>query len=181
MTPLSVERMSDRSFRSMVLAMQLEDIFFSHLEKRVNKFGIRPGSVVVDYACGPGRYTVFYSRLAGPMGKVYAVDIHPLALEYINRRKEQFGLDNVEPVLAHGYASGLPDHFADLVTAIDVFFGIRDRQAFLGELRRILKPDGVLILDDGHQPRAATKDQLAAAGGWILVEETKDHLKCKPA
>jgi ubiquinone/menaquinone biosynthesis C-methylase UbiE len=94
---------------------------------------------------------------------------------------ERFGLDNVEPVLASGYDSGLPDHVADMVTAIDMFFAIHDQKAFLAELKRIAKPDGILILEDGHQPRSATKAQLAAAGSWAIVEETKDHLTCKPA
>jgi len=175
------DRMSDGSYRLMVATMEIVDFLFAHIEKRVNRFGIRPGMTVVDYACGPGRYTVFYSRLAGPHGKVYAVDIHAIAIELVNRRKERFGLTNVEPVLAHGYASGLPDRAADMVTAIDVFHGIHDRNFFLAELRRILKPDGLLIIDDGHQPRQRTREQIAAAGGWVIVAETRDHMKCRPA
>jgi len=181
MPTLRSERMSDGSYRLMVATFDLIDFFFSHLEKRVDKFGIRPGMTVVDYACGPGRYTVFYSRLAGPQGKVYAVDIHPLAIELVKQKKERFGLANVEAVLADGYTSGLPSGVADLVTAIDVFFGVHDRTAFLAELRRIAKPDGILVIDDGHQPRQATKAQIAAAGSWKIVEETRDHLECRPA
>jgi ubiquinone/menaquinone biosynthesis C-methylase UbiE len=173
--------MSDASYRMMVAVMDLEDFLFSHIEKRVNKFGILPGSTVVDYGCGPGRYTIFYSRLAGPLGKVYAVDVHPIAIELVNRKKETYGLTNVEAHLADGYASGLPDGVADMVTALDMFFGIRDQKAFLAELKRITRPNGILVIDDGHQPRRATKSQIEAGGGWTIVEETKDHLKCKPA
>ncbi|HTX90878.1 MAG TPA: class I SAM-dependent methyltransferase [Anaerolineales bacterium] len=175
------ERMADSSYRLMVAIMAMEDALFSHLEKRVARFGIQPGMTVVDYGCGPGRYTTYYSRLAGRQGKVFAVDIHPLAIDLVRQQMEKYGLDNVEPRLADGYASGLPDGVADLVTAIDMFFAIQDQKAFLAELRRIAKPTGLLILDDGHQPRQRTKEQLAAAGSWQIVEETKDHLKCKPA
>jgi ubiquinone/menaquinone biosynthesis C-methylase UbiE len=173
--------MSDVDYRLMVFIMNVVDVLFSHIEKRVNRFGIQPGMTVVDYACGPGRYTVFYSRLAGRSGKVYAVDIHPLGLELVRNKMDRFGLDNVEPVLAHGYDSGLPDGIAEVVTAIDVFFAIRDQKAFLAELRRIARPDGILVIDDGHQSRQRTKEQLAAAGSWKILEETKDHLKCGPA
>jgi ubiquinone/menaquinone biosynthesis C-methylase UbiE len=165
----------------MVATFNLIDFFFSHIEKRVDKFGIRSGMTVVDYGCGPGRYTVYYSRLAGPQGKVYAVDIHAMAIELVNQKKERFGLTNVEAVLADGYDSGLPDGVADLLTAIDMFFGIHDREAFLAELKRIARPDGILVIDDGHQSRQATKAQIAAAGSWKIVEETRDHLKCRPA
>jgi len=175
------DRMSDTSYRLMVAAFDVIDFLFSHIEKRVDKFGIRPGMTVVDYACGPGRYTVFYSRLAGPQGKVYAVDIHEIAIQLVKQKKERYRLNNVEPVLAHGYASGVPDGIADVVTAIDVFFGIHDQKAFLAELRRIARPDGILVIDDGHQPRRETKAQIAAAGSWEIFAETRDHMKCKPA
>jgi ubiquinone/menaquinone biosynthesis C-methylase UbiE len=175
------ERMSDRNYKLMVATMTVVDVLFSHLEKRVASFGIRPGMTVVDYACGPGRYTVHYSRLVGRPGKVYAVDIHPLAIKSVRHKMEMFGLDNVEPLLADGYSCGLPDHLADLVTAIDIIFAIHDRPAFLAELKRIARPGGILIIDDGHQPRRSTLEQLAAAGSWRIVEETKDFLKCSPA
>ena len=174
------EHMTDEQYRLMVFTMNLSDIFISHIEKRVNGFGIRPGMTVVDYGCGPGRYTVHYSRLVGREGKVYAVDIHEMAIDSVRQKMDRFGLDNVEPRLAHGYDSGLPGQVADLVTAIDVFYGIRDKQAFLAELKRIAGPDGILILDNGRQPRSLIKEQLAAAGGWTIIAETKDHLTLKP-
>jgi ubiquinone/menaquinone biosynthesis C-methylase UbiE len=62
-----------------------------------------------------------------------------------------------------------------------MFFAIRDQKAFLGELKRITKPTGMLVIDDGHQPRSTTKEQIAAAGGWKIVDETKDHITCRPA
>jgi ubiquinone/menaquinone biosynthesis C-methylase UbiE len=179
--PGNGERMSDTNYKLMVFTMNVIDILFSHIEKRVKGFGIQPGMTVVDYGCGPGRYTVHYSRLAGRQGKVYAVDIHEMAIDLVRRKMERYGLDNVEPVLASGYDSGLPDHVADMVTAIDMFFAIRDQAAFLAELRRIAKPDGILVIDDGHQARRLTREQLAAAGSWTIVDETKDHLTCKPA
>jgi ubiquinone/menaquinone biosynthesis C-methylase UbiE len=175
------ELMSNLDYRLMVFYMAVADIFFPRIGKRVTGFGIQPGMTVVDYGCGPGRYTLHYSRLTGREGKVYAVDIHEMALEIVRKKISKYGLDNVHPVLAAGYASGLPDTAADLVTVIDLFFAIRDQKAFLAEVRRISKPDGVLIIDDGHQPRKATREQLAAAGSWFIVEETLDHLKCKAA
>ncbi len=173
--------MSNLAYRLMVAIMVVEDTLFPHVEKRAAGFGLRPGMIVVDYACGPGRYSICYARLVGPAGKVYAVDIHPLAIDLVRRKSARLGLSNIEPVLAHGYTSGLPDHFADLVTAIDVFFAIPDCPAFLTELRRITKPEGLLIIDDGHQPRSRTLAQLTAAGSWKVVGQDRDHLKCVPA
>jgi len=37
------------------------------------------------------------------------------------------------------------------------------------------------VIDDGQQPRAVTKEQVLASGCWSIVEETADHLKCRPS
>ncbi len=160
--------------------MAVMDWVYPHIDARVQTFGITQGMTVVDYGCGPGRYPVRISKLVGPNGKVYAVDIHPLAIQTVQRKQKQLGLTNVVPVLAVGYDSGLPDHVADVVCAIDMFFAIPEPTTLLKELRRIIKPDGFLVLDDGHQSRARTKEKLAASGCWTIWQETRDHLKCRP-
>jgi ubiquinone/menaquinone biosynthesis C-methylase UbiE len=67
-----------------------------------------------------------------------------------------------------------------MVCAIDMFFGIKNPKVFLGERKRIVKKDGILIIDDGHQSRRETKRKIEEVGQWIIVEETMDHLVCKP-
>ena len=174
------ERMSDTSFRLMLLAFKLLDFLYPYIGRRVRTFGIREGTVVVDYGCGPGRYTMHFARLVGPSGKVYAVDIHELAIETVKEKAARYRLQNVVPVLAHGYDSTLPDHVADVVCAIDMFFGVKRPSEFLDELRRIAKAEGTLVIGDGHQPRAVTKRKILESGHWRIQEETRDHLKCKP-
>lgn len=175
------ERMTDLGFRLMNLAFQVIDFVHPYINKRVKAFGIATGMTVVDYGCGPGRYTTRFARLVGGEGKVYAVDIHPLAIQAVRDKMAAGGLSNVEPVLAAGYDSGLPDGAADVVCALDMFFGIKEPAAFLSELKRITKPDGMLVIDDGHQPRTETKRKIAESGQWRIIEETSDHLKCRPA
>jgi ubiquinone/menaquinone biosynthesis C-methylase UbiE len=174
------ERMSDGTFRGMAWLMNVIDFFYPYIKKRVEKFGIREGMTVVDYGCGPGRYTVKFASLVGGSGKIYAVDIHELAMEYVRRKMGKYKISNIEPVLAKGYNSTLPEGVADVVCAIDMFFSIKKPSEFLAELKRITKYNGTLVIDDGHQPRQETKDKIIASGCWDIVEETKDHLKCKP-
>jgi ubiquinone/menaquinone biosynthesis C-methylase UbiE len=175
------DRMSAPSYRFLIAAFAVLDFFFPYLDRRVRRFGIREGMTVVDYGCGPGRYTTRFARLVGPEGLVYAVDIHEMAIEAAMRRILKQRIENVLPVLASGYHSGLPDHIADMVCAIDMFFSVREPTAFLAELKRIAKEDGVLVIDDGHQSRATTKRKLAASGYWDIMAETRDHLTCRPA
>jgi len=39
----------------------------------------------------------------------------------------------------------------------------------------------IAVHADGHQPRSQTLVQIAAAGSWTIVTETKDRLTLKPA
>jgi len=165
----------------MSLTFDIVDLIHPYIDGRVKTFGIEKGMTVVDYGCGPGRYTTRFSKLIGETGHVYAVDIHELAVAAVKQKIEKQGLQNVEPVLAQGYASSLPAHVADVVCALDMFFTVRQPTEFLKELKRIAKPNGVLVIDDGHQPRDVTKRNILASGAWTIVEETPDHVKCKPS
>lgn len=175
-----VDRMSDLAFRLMAATFRVVDLFRTDLAARVDTFGLEPGMTVVDYGCGPGRYVPHFSERVGVEGEVYAVDVHELAVAAVERKAERLALDNVRTSLAHGYNSRLPTDLADVVCALDMIFGVRDPESLLAEFHRILKPDGMLILDDGHQPRATTREKLASFGRFQVVEETGDHLKCRP-
>ena len=176
----SSERMSDIGFRLMSLTFDVVDLLYLHIDGRVQTFGIKEGLSVVDYGCGPGRYTTRFSKLVGDKGKVYVVDIHELAIAAVKQKIAKLGLRNVEPVLAQKDNSSLPDHVTDIVCALDMFFGVKEPTEFLKELKRFAKKDSVLVIDDGHQPRDVTKKNILASNLWTIEEETSDHLKCKP-
>ncbi len=177
---MSIDHMSNLEFRLMRAIMALQDFLHPTIDKRVATFGLGRGMTVVDYGCGPGRYTTRFARLAGSQGKVYAVDVQPLAIETVKRKMRRQGLNNIVPVLARGYNSGLPDKVADMVCALDMFFGLREPSTFLREVYRITRPEGVLIIDDGHESRQATLNKIHAAGCWSIEEEIPDHLRCRP-
>lgn len=164
----------------MAWMFQVADFVFPK-PHRLAGFGIEPGFAVVDYGCGPGRYLAEASKLVGPTGKVYAVDIHRLAIQDVERLKATLNLTNVIPVLAQGYSCAVPDHAADLIYALDMFHGVKDPVALLAEWRRITKPRGVLILEDGHQPRRKTKEKLARSNMWRIEREENGYLQCVAA
>ena len=174
-----MERMPNIAFKLMSFIFKITDIFCP-LEKRINSFGIKEGFTVIDYGCGPGRYLKTVSRLVSEKGKVYAVDIHELAIESVKRKIEKHNFKNVEPVLANGYSCDINDHTADMIYAVDMFHMIREPVQFLKELHRLLKEDGFLIIDDGHQSRNKTKMKINSSKVWNITEESKDHLKCTP-
>ncbi len=110
---------------------------------------------------------------------MYALDIHDLAIDTVRKRIARRKLRNVHPILIEGYNSTLSDDTADVVCAIDMFFIIKNSAAFLAEIKRIVKRNGILVIDDGHQPRSVTKQKIFDSGLWDIFEETSDHLKCR--
>jgi ubiquinone/menaquinone biosynthesis C-methylase UbiE len=172
--------MSNLSFRLMSLSMRIEEFLHPRIDKRVKTFGILEGMTVVDYGCGPGRYTIRFSKIVGENGKVYAVDIQELAIKAVKKKIEKYNLKNVEPILAKSYNSGLPDNIADIVTVIDMIFMIPNPEILMKEIHRITKKNGFMIIDYGHKSQMATKDKILPSGCWEIIEETQDYLKCKP-
>ncbi len=61
-----------------------------------------------------------------------------------------------------------------------MFFIIKNPTEFFGELNRLTKNHGTLIIDEVHQKRAIAKNKIEELGYWKIYDETMDHLKCKP-
>ncbi|KAF1078712.1 class I SAM-dependent methyltransferase [Methanogenium sp. MK-MG] len=174
------EAMSGIGFRLMSLMFRIRNMVNPPGEL-LNEIGIDDGMVVVDYGCGPGSYIKDASAMVGAAGMVYAVDIHELAIASVRKLIQKEGLKNVVPVQANGYTSSIEDHTADLIYALDMFHAIGDPDAFLTELHRIVKPGGMLVIDDGHQPREAAKEKILHSGLWEITEERDAFMRCTPA
>ncbi|WP_067050589.1 class I SAM-dependent methyltransferase [Methanofollis ethanolicus] len=175
------EDMSDCAFRIMKFSFfNIRDPLCPPV-RLLEKFEIEPGMTVVDYGCGPGSYAKAASQLVGKKGHVYAVDIHPLAIESVSALIKEGGLTNVSAILSERYDSNLDDHIADLVYALDMIHMIRDADTFFRELKRIAKPGGILIINDGRQSREETLEDIRQSGIWSVEEENRDFLRCRPA
>ncbi len=173
------DRMPDISFRIMTLIFKVYD-FFKPFDRHIDDFGIQPGFTVVDYGCGPGRHVRRASELVGENGRVIATDIQRLAVQSVEKLVKKHNLVNVTVVQAGKTESAIPDNSADLIYAVDMFHMVSNPNAFLKELTRITKPNGILILEDGHQPRKSTLMKIRNSGCWEITEENKHHLQCKP-
>jgi 23S rRNA U2552 (ribose-2'-O)-methylase RlmE/FtsJ len=70
----------DLHFKLMSFEYKIRD-FFNPPVKILKELGIKQGYYVIDFGCGPGSYSFSSSRLVGSNGKVYALDINPLAID----------------------------------------------------------------------------------------------------
>jgi ubiquinone/menaquinone biosynthesis C-methylase UbiE len=173
------ERAPAIAFRMMTAFMKMMDFLGNFSERNFKTLELKPGQYVIDYGCGPARYIKNASNVVGDGGKVFAVDIHPLAIKKVKAKIKKFNLLNVEAVLAEGYYTPIADETADVIYALDMFHMIRQPKPFLTELNRLIKQDGIIIIEDGHQPRSDTIQKIQDAGVMKIVQENRFHVKCK--
>jgi len=173
------ESIPNVAFKAMTLIMKLMDVFSQYSRKNFETLGLKPGQTVIDYGCGPARYIEFASNAVGTIGKVIAVDIHPLAIAKVNGKIIKQNLSNVEAVLAEKYTTPISAEIADIVYALDMFHMIAQPNEFLKELSRLAKREGTIIIEDGHQPRTNTIQKIEKSGVLKIVQETKSHVKCQ--
>lgn len=174
-----VEKMPDFAFRMMKLFFIIY-YFINPAGKYLKTFGIKPGSTIIDYGCGPGACVKDASLMVGEKGTVYAVDVHEMAIASVEKLKKKYNLANVITVLTDGNKSEIPADTADLIYALDMFHMVKETDLFLKELCRITRKEGILIIEDGHQPRSAAKEKILRSGFWEIIGEKKKFLKCSP-
>ena len=121
---------------------------FMNLSRRLQKSGVRPGQTVLDFGCGSGHFTMAAARVVGDNGKVYGLDVHPLAIEAVKRKVAKQGLSNIRTILSDR-DTGLPDESVDVVLLYRTFYLVDDKQGLLDELYRVLKPGCIVSVVGG--------------------------------
>lgn len=175
-----MDRMPRFAFRMMKAFFDIRDVFMN-VSALLDKFGIMQGQTVVDYGCGTGSYVRRASQLVGPKGRVFALDIHELAVVAVTKRAARDGLNNVTAALTgRDNTCPLDDETADVVYALDMFHMVSDPKALLKELNRITKTGGILCIDNGHQPRDEARSKIVGSGVWEMAEENKRYMKWRP-
>jgi len=158
-------------FRFMKLLFWLRDLLLPR-EKILREVKFKPGSIVLDFGCGTGSYTVVAEQMVGPGGKVYAVDINPLAVESTKKVAMKRGLSNIETICSD-CATGLKDESVDVALLYDTLHTLSEPQAVLQELHHILKPQGVLSVNDHHLKQEQIISRVTKRGLFKLSKKAK--------
>jgi SAM-dependent methyltransferase len=140
-----------------------------YMGRAMERFGIRRGETVLELGPGPGALTVDAARKAGPEGRLVAVDIQAQMIAAVEKRVAEAGLGNVETHVTDAYDLPLEDESADRAFLVTVLPEIPDQARALAELRRVLKPGGVLSIteefsDPDYQFASETIRRVEAAG-----------------
>jgi SAM-dependent methyltransferase len=139
--------------------------------------GIAPGKSVADIGAGSGWFTVRAARRVGAAGAVYAVDINPEAIRYIDRRVRSESLPNVKTILSKTDDPLLPKDAVDAVLLLKTYHEVADPFALLEHLRPALKPGArVGIIDrkgngTDHGVGREIVVKEAAQAGYRLLQD----------
>jgi len=101
--------------------------------------GITPGKTVADIGAGSGWFTVRAARRVGEGGAVYAVDINPEAIQYIDDRAQKEKLRNIKTILGKADDPLLPAGAVDAVLLLKTYHEIAEPVALLRNLRAALR------------------------------------------
>ncbi len=124
---------------------------FSDPNNILRQCGVSPGSVVGDFGSGSGSYAHEAAALVGPQGVVYAFDIQKDLVTRLAREVEGKKDNIIHPLwvdLEHHKGTGLAAGVLDLGIAANVIFQIVDKDIFIKEIARVLRPGGRLLVID---------------------------------
>jgi ubiquinone/menaquinone biosynthesis C-methylase UbiE len=162
-------------FRMMSIVLRVREPFKKPAE-RLRKVGLQEGQTVLDYGCGIGSYVIPASKIVGASGKVYALDIQPMAVDRVKKRAEKNGLSNVQTITSN-IDTNLPDKSVDVVLLYDVLQMIRNREGLLQEFHRVLKSSGIVSVDCDHMQPEEVRDVFDSTGLFSQVDCENGVLK----
>lgn len=127
------------------------------------------GGVILEIGTGTGG---LLAGLAARASTVIGVDHSPAMLAEARQRLANCQAGGIELRLGEMTHLPLPDAAADCVVATMVLHHAADPQAVLTEIRRVLTPNGILLIADmARHEREAAREQLADQ--WLGFEEAE--------
>ena len=102
------------------------------------------GSEVLDAGCGVGYGSAY---LGGVARRVVGVDRDEQAIAYA---RERYARPNVEFRVGDLVALDLPDASFDVVCSFETLEHVADADTYLGEMARVLRPEGVFVVSTPH-------------------------------
>lgn len=145
------------------------------IQRVMDLLGIKAGSSVADIGAGSGWFSVRAAARVGSGGVVYAEDINPGAVTYIESRSRKEKLSNIRTVLGTPDDPKLPPDSIDAVLLLKVYHEVAEPVAMMKNLKTSLRPGAKIgIIDrngtgtDHGLDSDVVKREMAEAGFRLL-------------
>ncbi|GAB4342529.1 MAG: methyltransferase domain-containing protein [Candidatus Abyssubacteria bacterium] len=116
-------------------------------KKLVRRLDLKPDSAVLELGPGPGYFSLEVAQ-AVPHGRLVLVDIQQEMLDMARQRLESRGFTNVDYRKADATSLPFDTESFDVAFLVAVLGEVPDRDACLREIRRVLRPSGLLSLTE---------------------------------
>jgi ubiquinone/menaquinone biosynthesis C-methylase UbiE len=163
--------MARKAKREKHFPLFVHDNLFRRLFGRPGKYSpyVKQGQTVADLGCGPGFYTLALAMNVGAEGRVYAVDSDKKAVRALEKKAAKYGYHNIKTYACSAAdLQFIEDESVDFILADGLLCSMapQGRESAVGEMKRILKPDGKAFL-------SAAKDAMSniSKAEWEKVLE----------
>jgi ubiquinone/menaquinone biosynthesis C-methylase UbiE len=122
----------------------------------VEALALKPGMTVADLGAGSGYFTRRFVEAVTETGKVYAIDIEPEALRYVEDSLIHLHRPyTAEFILARSDNPKIPTESADVIFLCNTYHHLEDRATYFRNVRSALKSGGrIAIVDFYHDERS---------------------------
>jgi len=154
-----------------------------HIDEVMNALAIAPGKSVADIGAGSGWFTVRAAKRVESSGTVYAVDINPEAITYIDKRAKKAHLANIKTIRSRPDNPELPTGSVDSVLFLKAYHEVADPVTLLRNLRASLRPDariGIIERNGNGTDHGVNRDVVlheADEAGYRLIDEHDSLVK----
>ena len=126
---------------------------------------LRTGMRLLDVGCGPGTVTVGLARAVSP-GTVIGIDLSTDVLEFARSHAASEAVGNVSFAVGDVYQLDFDDGALDCVYANQLLQHLTDPVRALRELRRVLRPDGILAVRDADYATMCASPKFSEFEDW---------------
>jgi len=154
-----------------------------HVKWVMDSLQLKPGKSVADIGAGSGWFTVRAAARVAPGGVVYAEDINPAAIDYIQKRAEREKLLNIHALLGTVDDTKLPPQSVDAVLILKTYHEFAHPIPLMTKLKASLKSGARVGIidrngdgaDHGIMPEVVEKEMEQAGYKRVeLLTFTKD-------
>jgi SAM-dependent methyltransferase len=141
----------------------------------LDTLAITTGKSVADIGAGSGWFSERAARRVGNTGLVYAVDINPEAVRFIDQRARRENLRNVRTILSRPDDPRLPPASVDAVLLLKTYHEVAAPVPLLEHLRAALRPGarvGIIDRNGNGANHGVNRDVVvseAAQAGYHLA------------
>lgn len=142
---------------------------YDFVDEMMKLGGIDPstdsGSTMLDVGCGVGGTSRFIAKKLGRNAQVTGITLSPNQVKRATELAKEQGVDNANFQVMNALDMDFPDNSFDIVWACESGEHMPDKEAYINEMMRVLKPGGKFVMatwcqrDDREVPFSEKDDR----------------------